>query len=276
MPPQPQYREGEKATAYETPAIMSRPRSRSLQSRRPRLPTTVVRTRAGVSSASPWSLKPKGILRYRKVDCRRAGPRARLSSDAIGPRPDVEGKDHLADLRNSHAAGRAPTDVLRRPVGATCDAIRYRPPVGVRRAESMPGIRCHRWRWRRSRVGCRCRRNLRHRGHAIQSDNRRLAVDPLDRCLNDRSDRRLVEQHWARRSSAVAVGKSWTAVGFAGEGLCQAYCACGHVHSGDHRREHGSCRSRALLRARKGLRSGRSGLRICAGAAGSNCEHCRK
>jgi hypothetical protein len=117
MPPQPQCREGEKATAYETPAIMSRLRSRSLQSRRPRLRTTVARTRAGVSSTSPWNC----ILRYRKVDCRRAGLGARPSSDAIG-------------LRNSHAAGRAPKDVLRRPVGATCDAIRYRPPDGVRRA----------------------------------------------------------------------------------------------------------------------------------------------
>ena len=40
----------------------------------------------------------------------------------------------LAVLHNSHAAGRAPKDVLRRPVGATCDAICYGAPDGVKRA----------------------------------------------------------------------------------------------------------------------------------------------
>src|SRR5262249_44901597 len=71
------------------------------------------------------NLKTEGHLAISTGRASRAGPGARLSSDAIDPRPDVEGKCHLAVLRNGHAAGGAPKDVLRRPVGATCDPIRY-------------------------------------------------------------------------------------------------------------------------------------------------------
>jgi hypothetical protein len=83
------------------------------------------------------------------------------------------------------------------------------------------------------------------------------------------ADRRVVEQRWAHQVVGCRRGRVVDSSWFRGQGLRQAYCACCIVHLGDHRRERGNCRSR-------GLRSGKSGLRICARAAEPDCQHCRK